>query len=319
MPEGTASHGPLLYVDRELPAGIAALLGERGALCGPAMEAMADAVGIIASNVRWDGPRFDRMPHVRVLSRSGIGYDGVDVAAATARGIVVCVAAEAPTVSTAEHTVALILAAAKRLVPNQLRLRAGSGDYFGASEAIELAGRTLGLVGYGRIARRVRRAAVALEMEVVACDPYVSVADAADVELVPFTELLRRADVISVHAPLTSDTRHLFDASAFAAMRAGVVFVNAARGGLVDHDALIAALDAGQVGAAALDVTDPEPLPAGHPLLHRDDVLVTPHIASATDAGKLRLYQHAIENALAVLEGRTPPHVINPEVLEPRR
>jgi phosphoglycerate dehydrogenase-like enzyme len=306
----------VIYVDRALPAGLTDLVATGCALCGPDLEAMADAVGIIASGVRWDGARFDLMPRARVLSRSGIGYDSVDVAAATARGIVVCVAADAPTVSTAEHTVALILAAAKRLVPNQLRLRAGTGDYFAANEAIELAGRTLGLVGYGRIARRVGRAAAALDMEVVACDPYVSGANVADVELVPFVELLHRADVISVHAPLTAETRHLFDAAAFAATRRGVVFVNAARGGLVDHDVLIAALDSGQVGAAALDVTDPEPLPTDHPLLHRDDVLVTPHVASATGAGKLRLYQHAIDNAIAVLDGRTPPHVINPEALE---
>jgi phosphoglycerate dehydrogenase-like enzyme len=307
---------PMLYVDRALPAGMTELVATGCALCGPEPAAMADAVGIIASGVRWDGARFDQMPRARVLSRSGIGYDGVDVAAATARGIVVCVAADAPTVSTAEHTVALILAAAKRLVPNQLRLRAGAGDYFTANEAIELAGCTLGLVGYGRIARRVGRAAAALEMHVVACDPYVPVAEVTDVELVPFGELLGRADVISVHTPLTADTRHLFDAAAFAATRPGIVFVNTARGGLVDHGALIAALDAGQVGAAALDVTDPEPLPPDHPLLHRDDVIVTPHVASATDAGKVRLYQHAIDNAVAVLEGRRPPHVINPEVLE---
>ena len=153
-------------------------------------------------------------------------------------------------------------------------------------------------------------------MEVIACDPYVPVVDGAEVELVVLAELLRRADVISVHAPLTDDTRHLFDSAAFAATRRGVVFVNAARGGLVDQDALLAALDRGQVGAAALDVTDPEPLPADHPLLHRDDVLVTPHVASSTDAGKLRLYEHAIDNALAVLDGRPPPHVVNPEVLE---
>jgi phosphoglycerate dehydrogenase-like enzyme len=307
---------PVLYVDRTPPPGAAESLADRCSLRGPDLDDLAAADGIIAGSTRWDGPRLDLAPRARVLSRSGIGYDSVDVVAATARGIVVCVAAEAPTVSTAEHTVALILAAAKRLVPNQLRLRAGTGDYFAANEAIELAGRTLGLVGYGRIARRVRRAAAALEMEVVACDPYVSVANVADVELVPFDELLRRADVISVHAPLTADTRHLFAAAAFAAARPGVVFVNAARGGLVDHDALLAALDAGQVGVAALDVTDPEPLPTDHPLLHRDDVLVTPHVASATDAGKVRLYQHAIDNAVAVLEGRTPPHVVNPEVLE---
>jgi D-3-phosphoglycerate dehydrogenase len=313
---------PVLYLDRPAPDAVTELVAGRGSLAGPGPEAMAVADGIIASGVRWDGPRFDLMPRVRVLSRSGIGYDGVDVAAATARGIVVCIAADAPTVSTAEHTVALMLAAAKRLVPNQLRLRAGTGNYFVATDAIELAGRTLGLVGYGRIARRVARAAAGLDMNVVACDPYLTPADAAGVEMVGFTEVLRRADVISVHAPLTVETRHLVDAAAFSAMRRGVVFVNAARGGLVDQDALLAALDSGQVGAAALDVTDPEPLPVEHPLLHRDDVLVTPHVASATDVGKIRLYQHAIDSALLVLAGGRPPHVVNPEVfdaLEARR
>jgi phosphoglycerate dehydrogenase-like enzyme len=307
---------PLLYLDRPAPDAVSELIAGRGSLVGPGPEAMAVADGIIASGIRWDGPRFDQMPRVRVLSRSGIGYDGVDVAAATARGIVVCIAADAPTVSTAEHTVALILAAAKRLIPNQLRLRAGTGNYFVATDAIELAGRTLGLVGYGRIARRVGRAAAALDMPVIACDPYLTATDTPDVELVGFTQLLERADVISVHAPLTAETRHLFDAAAFAGMRRGVVFVNAARGGLVDQDALLAALDSGQVGAAALDVTEPEPLPVDHPLLHRDDVLVTPHVASATDIGKLRLYQHAIDNALLVLAGGRPPHVVNPEVLD---
>jgi phosphoglycerate dehydrogenase-like enzyme len=136
-----------------------------------------------------------------------------------------------------------------------------------------------------------------------------------DVELVDLAALFARADVVSVHAPLTDSTRRMFDSAAFAAMRPGVIFVNAARGGLVDQDALLAALDAGQVGAAALDVTDPEPLPVDHPLLHRDDVLVTPHIASATIAGKLRLYEHAVTNALAVLQGLPTPDVVNPEVL----
>lgn len=301
----------LLYVDRDVPPGVDALVDPGCRLCGPDVGAMATAQGIIASASRWDGPRFDQVPNVRVLSRSGIGYDSVDVEAATARGIVVCIAPDAPTVSTAEHSVALLLAAAKQLVPNQLRLRAGVGDYFAANGAIELAGRTLGLVGYGRIARRVGRVAGALDMDVVASDPFLT---EADVELVPFAELLRRADVISVHAPLTPETHHLFDAGAFAAMRHGVVFVNAARGGLVDQNALLAALDAGQVAAAALDVTDPEPLPPDHPLLHRDNVIVTPHVASATDAGKLRLYAHAIDNALTVLAGGRPPHVVNPEV-----
>ncbi|HWC67155.1 MAG TPA: NAD(P)-dependent oxidoreductase [Acidimicrobiales bacterium] len=306
----------LLYVDRDLPPGVVELVAGDCALCGPAAEAMATAHGVIAGASRWDGARLDQVPNARVLSRSGIGYDSVDVAAATERGIVVCIAPDAPTVSTAEHSVALLLAAAKQLVPNQLRLRAGSGDYFAANGAVELAGRTLGLVGFGRIASRVHRVAEALDMTVIAHDPFVSADDVASgVELVSFAELLGRADVISVHAPLTPETYHLFDAEAFAGMRPGVIFVNAARGGLVDQDALLAALESRRVAGAALDVTDPEPLPTDHPLLNRADVIVTPHVASATDAGKLRLYQHAIDNARAVLRGETPSLVVNPEAL----
>lgn len=304
---------PLLYVDRLLPAGVVELAAGRCAFCGPAPEELGAAVGVVAGASRWDAVRLAGGPALRVLSRTGVGYDNVDVGAATARGIVVCTAPDAPTVSTAEHTMALILAAAKRLVPNQVRLRAGSGDYVQANDGIELDGRVLGLVGYGRIARRVHRAAASLDMTVIAHDPYVG---DAEVELVGFDELLARADVISLHAPATTATHHLFDTTAFAAMRPGVVFVNAARGGLVDHDALRAALESGQVGAAALDVTEPEPLPIDHPLLQRDDVIVTPHIASATDAGRLRLYQHAIDNALAVLAGGRPTFVVNPEVFD---
>jgi phosphoglycerate dehydrogenase-like enzyme len=307
---------PVAYVDREWPVGVAERFTARCRLSGPGLEAAAEARAIIASGSRWDAARMDQLPNARVLSRSGVGYDNVDIAAASDREIVVCVAPDAPTVSTAEHAVALILAAAKQLVPNQVRLRAGSGDYFAATGAIELAGRTLGLVGYGRIARRVHRAAAALDMAVIAHDPYV---DAADVDLVSFTELLERADIVSVHAPLTDANRGLVDAAAFAAMRPGAIFVNTARGGLVDHDALLDALERGHLGGAGLDVTDPEPLPVGHPLLQRDDVVITPHVASATDAGRVRLYEHAIENALAVLAGRRPHEVVNPQVLEPRR
>ena len=218
---------------------------------------MTDAVAIVASGVRWDQSRMDLAPRARVLSRSGIGYDNVDVEAATARGIVVCVAADAPTVSTAEHAVALMLAAAKRLVPNQLRLRAGTGEYVAVNDGVELAGRTLGLVGYGRIARRVHRVAEALEMTVVAHDPYVT---DAPVELVSFAELLARADVVSVHAPLTDETRTLFDAAAFDSMRQGVVFVNTARAASSTTMPCSPPWTT-KVSAAGVDVTNPEPLP----------------------------------------------------------
>jgi phosphoglycerate dehydrogenase-like enzyme len=282
---------------------------------------MAAAEGIIAGASRWDGARMDLCPVARVISRSGIGYDSVDVVAATARRIAVCIAPESPTVSTAEHSVALLLAAAKRLAEHQARLRAGPCDHFGLCRSVELDGATLGLVGYGRIARRVGRVGAALGMIVIAHDPYLEPSVDPEVELVSFDELLARSDAISVHAPLTDETRGLFGTDAFARVRPGVLFVNSARGPLVDQDALLAALDAGQVGSAALDVTDPEPLPVDHPLLHRDDVIVTPHIASATGAGRLRLYEHAIANALGVLAGLPPAtcYVVNPQVLEGAR
>jgi phosphoglycerate dehydrogenase-like enzyme len=313
--------GPLLYLDRQLPAEMMTTLARRARLSGPEPAAMAAAEGIIAGASRWDGARMDLCPVARVISRSGIGYDSVDVVAATARRIAVCIAPESPTVSTAEHSVALLLAAAKRLAEHQARLRAGPCDHFGLCRSVELDGATLGLVGYGRIARRVGRVGAALGMIVIAHDPYLEPSVDPEVELVSFDELLARSDAISVHAPLTDETRGLFGTDAFARVRPGVLFVNSARGPLVDQDALLAALDAGQVGSAALDVTDPEPLPVDHPLLHRDDVIVTPHIASATGAGRLRLYEHAIANALGVLAGLPPAtcYVVNPEVLEGAR
>jgi phosphoglycerate dehydrogenase-like enzyme len=299
-----------------------AVLGPRATLIGPGEDALTRSDGVIASASRWDGPRMDLGPRLRVISRCGIGYDSVDVAAATARGIAVCIAPTAPTVSTAEHAVALLMSAAKDVAGNQARLRAGSGDYFAQSGSVELAGGTLGLVGYGRIARRVGRVATALDMRVIAYDPFLDATVADGAELVSFEELLAQADAISVHAPLTESTRRLFDADAFARMRPGVVFVNSARGALVDQEALLAAVDAGQVAAAALDVTEPEPLPPDDPLLHHPRIVVTPHIASATAAGRLRLYEHAIANALGVLSGAVGSEtalVVNPEVLEVQR
>ena len=141
-------------------------------------------------------------------------------------------------------------------------------------------------------------------MEVIAHDPFIDAADSDGVRLVDLDEVFSTADVVSLHAPGGEATLHLVDAARLATMRPGAVLVNCARGSLVDQDALLGALESGQLGGAAPDVTEPEPLPAGHPLLGREDVGVTPHVASSTAAGRRRLYEHAIDNALAVLEGR---------------
>jgi D-3-phosphoglycerate dehydrogenase len=293
---------PVLYFDHPVPEIYRDLLDGRAVVVGPDDEALGGADAIVAGAVRsWNAAAFARARAAKVISRIGIGYDNVDVGAATAAGIVVCNAPDAPTVSTAEHTLMLILAVTKRLPAQQARARSGlPGEPVG--RALELDGAVLGLVGLGRIARRVAAAGAAMGMEVVAHDPYVDQAPSG-VRLVALDELFTTADVISLHAPATADTVHLVNVERLAMVKRGVYLVNCARGSLVDQDALLAALDDGRVAGAGLDVTVPEPLPVGHPLLGRDDVVVTPHVASASVAGRRRLYAHAIANALAVLAG----------------
>ena len=309
-----------MHIDRPVDLDrIVELIGDRVEVVGPEVEALSPAHAAIAGSARWDADRFDLAPHLRVLARTGIGVDSVDLAEATRRGIHVTNTPDGPTVSTAEHAIALLFAVAKTLPSTQDMLRDGGGGYTARSTAIELDGLTLGLVAFGRIARRVARIAAAVGMKVVAHDPYLDpvAVDGDDelrslgVELVTFDELLERSDVVSLHCPLTEDSARLFDAETFARCKPGVIFINAARGGLVDHDDLLTALDSGQVSAAGLDVTDPEPLPTDHPLLHRLDVIVTPHVASATTVGRHRMLTMAIEQALTVLDGGRPTCLVN--------
>ena len=311
----------LLWFERGVPPAMEGELEGGAAAVGPGagpdpLDTIAKADGVIASSVlRYDAAIFDRAPRLKVIARTGIGTELIDIPEATRRGIAVCNAPDGPTISTAEHTIALMLAVAKRLKAAEGRLRRGEGNYFVAHDGLELDGRTLGLVGFGRIGRRVAVLGAALGMEVLAHDPYAGVDPDLAMESESLERLLAGSDVVSLHLPLTADNRGMIGAEAIAAMRPGAVLVNAARGGLVDHDALLDALERGHLGGAGLDTTDPEPLPPGHPLFERDDVVVTPHIAAATGAGKRRLYVTAIREALAVLEGRKPDHPVNPEVL----
>ncbi|MGB5655688.1 MAG: NAD(P)-dependent oxidoreductase, partial [Acidimicrobiia bacterium] len=275
-----------------------------------------------SSLITYDGAAMDRAPYVRVIARTGIGVDKIDLGAATERGIAICNTPDAPTVSTAEHTITLLLSVAKRVPGAQAALRNGGRDFFGSHEGREVAGKVLGLVGVGRIGTNVARMARGLSMPVIAYDPFVEAPDAAEsgITLVAsLDQLLVEADVISLHLPLTSETEHLINADRLARTKPGAILVNTARGGLVDHDALLAALDGDRLFGAGLDVTDPEPLPPDHPLLHRYDVVVTPHVAAATAAGKARLYESAVTQALQVLRGEHPNHLVNPDVWPVRR
>ena len=273
---------------------------------------------VIGAGDRWDAEACRRLPRLKVVARAGIGYDNVEVAECAAAGVAACNAPDAPTVSTAEHALALLLAVAKRVKLAERRLRDGLGDYRATHRALELDGRTLGLLGCGRIGSRVARYSAAVGMRVLVHDPYLDPAKAREVgEPVDLDELWRRSDAVSLHAPATVATRHIVNARAIAAMRPGVIIVNCARGSLIDHDALLAGLESGHIAGAGLDVTEPEPLPPGHRLLGRDDVIVTPHVASSTTAGTVRLLDQALGQAAEWLNGGTPEHLLDPTAADP--
>ncbi len=302
---------PLLFVDHPFPDLYRDLVEGRAQLVGLGTDdrlAVADAL-LVGAARPWNAAAFAMARRAKVISRVGVGYDNVDVAAAAAAGITVCNTPIAPMVSTAEHTLALLLAVTKHLPAQVARARQGlRAEPIGL--ALELDASTLGLIGMGRIASRVAVAAHGLGMHVIATDPAVREPPVPGVEMVELDELLASSDVVSIHAPALPSTMRMINAETLARMKPGAYFVNCARGTLVDHDALLAAVDSGRLGGVGLDVMDPEPLPQGHPLLDRPNVVVTPHSASSSVAGRRRLYEHSIANALAVLAGQ-PADVVN--------
>ena len=288
------------------------------------LRSMAGAHAAIASAyVHYDAQLFARLPTLRVVSRTGIGVDNIDLAAATAHGVAICNAPDAPSIATAEFAVSLMLFALKRLGRcSQLLARPERPDFFSAHDAGELAGRQLGLVGLGRIGGRVARIALAFGMNVAVYDPFISPQRPAELGVQradSLEALLAAADIVSLHLPATPQTRQLIDARALAQMKPGALLVNTARGALVDEDALLAALQHGHLAGAALDVFASEPPPPDHPLLQRPDVVATPHVAGVTLESKSRLWAAAIEQALQVLRGQRPPNLVNADVWPRRR
>jgi D-3-phosphoglycerate dehydrogenase len=300
-----------VWSDRVPPARYAALLDGAAELVAD----VADAEAIIASgSMRYDGAFMDRAPRLRVISRTGIGVDNISLEDATARRVAVCNLPDGPTVSAAEHALTLLLATAKRLRQGERAAREGLGpEYAVEHDGIELCGLTLGVVGLGRIGIRMCTFGKALGMRVVGFDPWVA-DDRAVERAATLDELLAAADAVSLHVPLTPETRRMLDATRFARMKPGAILVNAARGGLVDEAALLDALDRGHLAGAGLDVFDPEPPDPDNPLLSHERVVATPHIASSTAAARDRLWRGAIEQALQVLRGERPANLVNAEV-----
>jgi D-3-phosphoglycerate dehydrogenase len=219
-----------------------------------------------------------------VVGRAGAGVDNIDVEAASQRGIIVMNTPGANTIAVAEHTIGLLLAMARKLPQAHGALKQGRWEK-ASFAGVELYGKTLGVVGLGRIGSEVARRALGLRMQVIACDPYLTVEAATKlgVELVELSELFARADFVSLHAPLTRETRNLLGPDEFAKMKDGVRVINCARGGLIDERALAEAIRGGKVAAAALDVFEQEPLPPDHPLLGLEQVVLTPHLGASTE------------------------------------
>ncbi len=258
-------------------------------------------------------------PKLRVVSNMAVGYDNIDVEQATRRGVVVTNTPGVLTETTADLAFALMLAAARRLPEGDRAVREGRWTTWHPSFLLgwDAHGATLGIVGLGQIGMAVARRARGFAMRVLYHD--TSRRPAAEEELgvtyVSFEELLAQADFVTAHVPLTPETHHLFDDAAFERMKPTAVFVNTSRGPVVDEAALQRALAAKSIAAAATDVAETEPLPQDDPLLRLPNLLVTPHIGSASVATRTRMADLAVENLLAVLAGRTPPHCVNPDAL----
>lgn len=267
---------------------------------------------IVRSETRIDAAVVDAGRRLVVIGRAGVGVDNIDVEAATRRGIVVVNAPEANTVSAAEHTLAMMLAVARRIPWAHHSLAQERRWDRRRFMGVQLSGKTLGLIGLGRIGTEVARRARAFGMSVVAYDPYVVPERAAQagVEMVELDALLARADFISIHCPLTPKTRHLIDAERLSRVRPGAYLINCARGGIVDEAALAQALKEGRLAGAAVDVFEQEP-PADSPLLGLPNVVVTPHLGASTREAQSGAALAVAEEVLRVLAGDLPRHAVN--------
>jgi len=266
-----------------------------------------------------DGPIMDAAPKLRVISNMAVGFDNVDLREATRRKIMVCNTPEVLTDTTADFTFALLLAAARRVVEGERVVRAGKWKTWGP---MILLGRdvhhaTLGIIGLGRIGAEVAKRAKGFSMRVLYHQRKrrPEMEKQLGVEFRDLNSLLAESDFVTVHCPLLPETHHLISEEQFKIMKKTAILVNTARGPIVDPKALYNALHDRQIAYAALDVTEPEPIPMNDPLLTLDNIVIVPHIASASVATRTKMALMAVDNLLAGIKGERPPHIVNPEVL----
>ena len=283
------------------------------------MEKLGDKEALLCLLTdRIDASLMDAAPGLKVISQCAVGYDNIDVAAATARGIPVGNTPGVLTDATADFAFTLLMAAARWIGEAINYVREGRWQTWGLTLLLgqSVNGATLGLVGLGRIGQALARRARGFDMIVLYYDAVRQPEAEAElgVQYRALEDLLRESDFVSLHVSLTKETRGLMNARTFALMKPTAVLINTSRGPVVNHEALYEALKVGQIGYAALDVTDPEPLPADHKLLELPNLIVAPHIASATVSSRNLMASRAVENLIAGLRGEQLPYCVNPEV-----
>ena len=317
---------PRVYVTRHLPQSALDELAQHtemevwpGELPPPREELLrkvGEIDGLLALLTdRVDAALLDAAPRLRIVSNYAVGFDNVDVAAATARSVLVTNTPDVLTETTADFAMTLMLAGARRIVEAEKYVKAGQWQTWGPETLLgqDIYGATLGLIGLGRIGQAVVRRASGFGMRMLyhGHRRYPDLEAAYNLVRVPLDQLLAESDIISLHCPLTEETRHMIDREALERCKPNAILVNTARGPVVDTEALVEVLRRKPM-VAALDVTDPEPLPADHPLLDLPNVLVVPHIASATVQTRLRMARMAVENLVAALRGERPRFLVNP-------
>jgi len=311
---------PKIVLQMELRMGATDRLREvADVIIDPKLENVAGADVLVPGPGKIDAALMARVgPSLKLIAKPGIGVDNVDIPAATARQILVLNTPDAPTESTAEHAVALLMAVAKRVVVGDMQLRTDRSIPRDEMIGTELLGSSLGVIGYGRIGRRVAEiCALGLRMNVLVYDPFINLNQPTPERVTLTTDmdgLLRQSKFVTVHVPLLPNTRHFIGEREMRLMAQGSYLINASRGPVVDEAALIRLLQEGHFAAAGLDVFDPEPPHEDNPLLKMRNVVVTPHIASSTDRGIWGMMHGVADQVIQVLNGERPPSLLNPEV-----
>jgi len=314
----TDSYHPTLDAEREELQEIDAdLILEQCRTEDEIIAATRDADAVMVQHANISRRVVEHLEKGQIIARYGVGLDNVDVAAATECGIMVSNVPDYCIDEVSSHAIALLMACSRKIVQLSNSVKAGQWTYMVAEPVYKMIGQTLGIVGLGRIGSAAARKGLGLGLKVQAYDPYVFETD-LDVVFVDFDILLRTSDFVSIHAPLTDETYHMFGKNEFEKMKKGAFLVNTARGPIVDGAALYEALEASEIAGAGVDVMEQEPISQDDPLLKLDNFIITPHTAWYSEAAQNLLQREAARAVLAVLKGGRPRSLVNPEAVSDR-